>query len=145
MLLTRHQLRHAAQLQAPVGGGLVGCRWCGGKRGMKQSAENATQTRHRLASNSGEQNMTNVPELCAAGDCWDGIVAATIFIAFLLGLYTILWKCMSFQAKRDYAGQQFFFPQSLLPEKKIEDYDRQLQAEHKDHFRFAVGVGESLN
>ncbi|XP_069773731.1 uncharacterized protein [Narcine bancroftii] len=74
-----------------------------------------------------------------------GIVAATIFIAFLLGLYTILWKCMSFQAKRDYAGQQFFFPQSLLPEKKIEDYDRQLQAEHKDHFRFAVGVGESLN
>ncbi|XP_069773736.1 uncharacterized protein [Narcine bancroftii] len=71
MLLTRHQLRHAAQLQAPVGGGLVGCRWCGGKRGMKQSAENATQTRHRLASNSGEQNMTNVPELCAAGDCWD--------------------------------------------------------------------------
>ncbi|XP_069773733.1 uncharacterized protein [Narcine bancroftii] len=91
------------------------------------------------------QNMTNVPELCAAGDCWDGIVAATIFIAFLLGLYTILWKCMSFQAKRDYAGQQFFFPQSLLPEKKIEDYDRQLQAEHKDHFRFAVGVGESLN
>ncbi|XP_062913242.1 uncharacterized protein sb:cb288 isoform X2 [Mobula hypostoma] len=29
-----------------------------------------------------------------------GMTAAAIFIVFLLGLYTILWKCMSFQTKR---------------------------------------------
>ncbi|XP_051896744.1 uncharacterized protein sb:cb288 isoform X2 [Pristis pectinata] len=89
---------------------------------MKQFAENATQTRQSLTLNSGKQNITGLPEPCATGSCMDnqkllpvhnqtngpsaangiipGMIAATIFIVFLLGLYTILWKCMSFQTKR---------------------------------------------
>ncbi|XP_067879154.1 uncharacterized protein sb:cb288 [Heterodontus francisci] len=92
---------------------------------MKQSAGNQTQTRERLTLNNNIQNVTVLPEPYMAGNHLDedqrllsihshtnestvarqsgivpGIVAAAIFIAFLLGLYTVLWKCMSFQNKR---------------------------------------------
>ncbi|XP_067857735.1 uncharacterized protein sb:cb288 [Heptranchias perlo] len=91
---------------------------------MKPSAENETQTRKSFTLKSEIQNVTILPESYTTGNHLDnqrllpvhgqtneplavrqsgivqGIVAATIFIAFLLGLYTILWKFMGFQAKR---------------------------------------------
>ncbi|XP_062913241.1 uncharacterized protein sb:cb288 isoform X1 [Mobula hypostoma] len=73
-----------------------------------------------------KKNTTSLPQPCTLGRCMDnvtqvqkfhsvpnhsdgpspasglipGMTAAAIFIVFLLGLYTILWKCMSFQTKR---------------------------------------------
>ncbi|XP_062913244.1 uncharacterized protein sb:cb288 isoform X4 [Mobula hypostoma] len=47
-----------------------------------------------------KKNTTSLPQPCTLGRCMDRMTAAAIFIVFLLGLYTILWKCMSFQTKR---------------------------------------------
>ncbi|XP_041066427.1 uncharacterized protein sb:cb288 isoform X1 [Carcharodon carcharias] len=97
---------------------------------MKQSAGNQTQRRESFTLDSSLQNITILPGPYLTGShlykdqrllpihsytnessavrqsgIVPGIVAASIFIVFLLGLYTILWKCMSFEVKR-YKGSR---------------------------------------
>ncbi|XP_048474682.1 uncharacterized protein sb:cb288 isoform X2 [Rhincodon typus] len=102
--------------------------WTKGCAAMKRSAGSVTPERGSLAVSSNMQNVTVPPELDDALDTMTrpvdqrpppirhsadaspparqngvapGFAAAAIFIAILLGLYTILWKCMSSEVRRD--------------------------------------------
>ncbi|XP_029460052.1 uncharacterized protein LOC115092844 isoform X3 [Rhinatrema bivittatum] len=73
-----------------------------------------------VLSNATPRAVVSTAEPAQKSGIVPGIIAAAIFISFLLCLYAILWKCMVYAPKRNMKRHKAKpLPDRLLPDKTI--------------------------